>query len=243
MAIFIGTSGFNYPHWRGVFYPEGLPPARWLEFYARHFDAVELNVTFYRLPSKKAFEGWGERTPPGFAFALKGSRFITHIKRLRGAGDPLEIFLRRMKPLGGKAKAILWQLPPSFRRDRRNEARVGRFAAMLRRRGRLKHAFEFRHRGWYEPPPVPALMKPPFAPCRNDWPGLGAMDLSDPPFVYIRHHGTTGRYAGGYSTSQLREEAISIKDQASAGKDVLVFFNNDAEGHAVRDALRLREML
>jgi uncharacterized protein YecE (DUF72 family) len=114
--IFIGTSGYNYPHWwNGVFYPADLPQKKWLEFYAEYFDTVELNVSFYRLPRKEVFEGWYKRTPKKFVFAVKGSRFITHIKRLKDCRDPLSLLLDHASPLKEKLGVVLWQLPPQFK--------------------------------------------------------------------------------------------------------------------------------
>jgi uncharacterized protein YecE (DUF72 family) len=132
MCILIGTSGFHYSHWENdVFYPIGLSKNKQLEYYAKHFDSVELNVTFYRLPSKKAFEGWRDRTPPDFHFAVKGSRFITHIKRLKDAKEPLATFLENASPLRSKIACVLWQLPPG---SHLNLERLELFVKLLRRR-------------------------------------------------------------------------------------------------------------
>lgn len=111
--LFIGTSGYNYKHWPGVFYPPGLPQSRWLEFYCRHFETVELNVTFYRLPARKTFEGWYKKTPADFVFAAKGSRFITHIKRMRDCFQPIKVYKENALGLGKKLAIVLWQLPLS----------------------------------------------------------------------------------------------------------------------------------
>ena len=145
--ILIGTSGYNYPHWGGgVFYPKKLPQRRWLEFYSREFNTVELNVTFYRLPQESAFLSWRKRTPDGFKFAVKGSRFITHVKRLKDPGQPLKLFFSRVKLLKEKLGPVLWQLPPSFKS---NPKRLAGFLKALKKYKSIRQAFEFRNETWF----------------------------------------------------------------------------------------------
>ena len=146
MSIFVGTSGFNYDDWGdGVFYPEKLPQRKWLEHYSKFFDTVELNVTFYRLPSLAAFKSWRERTPKNFHFALKGSRYITHIKRLKDVKKSLKIFFEQSAPLKTKTKVVLWQLPPKMKCDL---ARLKNFVKLLKHYKKPYHVFEFRHESW-----------------------------------------------------------------------------------------------
>ena len=144
--IRIGCSGWNYQHWRnGVFYPPRLPPRRWLDFYAQHFDTVEVNATFYRLPKEPAVANWVRESPPGFLFAVKMSRYVTHIKRLRDLPPSLELFYSRIRPLAESPKLgpVLWQLPATFRRDDE------RLAEALKALPRGRHCFEFRHESWF----------------------------------------------------------------------------------------------
>ena len=147
MDVRVGLSGWNYAHWRGgVFYPRRLPASRWLEFYAERFDTVEVNSTFYRLPRVDAVARWVEQTPAGFLFSVKASRYLTHIKRLRDLGPGLERFLERIEPLLGSPKLgpLLWQLPPTFRRD---HERLSEALARLPRE--LRHCVEFRDPSWF----------------------------------------------------------------------------------------------
>src|SRR4030042_824334 len=149
-SLFIGTSGYNYPHWwNGVFYPPDLPQRRWLEFYAEHLDSVELNVSFYRLPKKETFEGWYHRTPQGFFFAVKGSRYITHIKRLKECREPLSLFLDHAGSLKEKLGMILWQLPPRFRFQKERLEEFCVLLSTLPRSKGLRHAFGFMEAKFY----------------------------------------------------------------------------------------------
>jgi uncharacterized protein YecE (DUF72 family) len=148
-GVYIGTSGYNYPHWwNDVFFPSDLPQRKWLEFYAEYFDTVELNVSFYRLPKKESFEGWYKKTPKGFTFAVKGSRFITHIKRLKDCREPLSILLDHSSPLKEKLGIMLWQLPPRFRFQKERLEEFCVLLSTLPRAKRLRHAFEFRDESW-----------------------------------------------------------------------------------------------
>ena len=253
---FVGTSGFIYPHWGGgVFYPEDLPQRRWLEYYAGHFDTAELNVTFYRLPTEGAFRSWYKRTPKGFAFALKGSRFITHIKRLKDCQGPLESYFDRARLLKEKLSVVLWQLPPRYKKDTQ---RLKTFIKSLKPYTACRHAFEFRDASWVAEEVYELLGEADMALCEADWPGMPQSTLNGPvtaspvpiryraSFVYLRHHGPGGEwglYSGCYSKAFLREEAERIKALLKQGRSVYIYFNNDAEGWAVRNALELKEIL
>ena len=238
---YIGTSGYSYSHWgKGVFYPPGLPPGRWLEHYCQHFDSVELNVTFYRLPSEKAYTGWYQRTPERFLFALKGSRFITQRKRLKDCQEPLRLFFERAGQLREKLGIVLWQLPPNFKL---NLVRLEEFSALLGRLPPVRHAFEFREESWFCPEAFQILKRSRMGLCLADWPVFNAKKSEDFDFIYVRRHGPGSLYSSCYSEEQLKRDAKKIKRWLGEGKDVYLFFNNDAEGWAVRNAGTLQALL
>lgn len=243
MSIFVGTSGFNYDHWGdGVFYPDGLPQKLWLEHYVKYFNTVELNVTFYRLPSKAAFKSWQKRTPKNFDFALKGSRFITHIKRLKGVKESLKIFFEQSASLKSKTRVILWQLPPKMKCDL---ARLKEFVKLLKNYKKPYHVFEFRHESWVNDEVFSVLIENKMGMCHADWPKFN-MDLPDDfPFIYVRRHGPDGGslYGACYTEKQLKEDARKIKKWSKKKKDVFIYFNNDTAGYAVQNALRLKQLL
>jgi uncharacterized protein YecE (DUF72 family) len=232
----IGTSGWNYKHWAGgVFYPARLPARKWLSHYATAFDAVELNVTFYRSVPRSTFEGWRAGTPREFAFVAKGPRFITHLKRLAVERESMEMFLDAARGLGPKLAGVLWQLPPRFRADL---DRLERFLE-ISRSGRLRRAFEFRDPSWFCPEVYALLAKHGAALCI-----ASARDRPCPreitsDFLYLRFHG--GAHGTGYADGELREWAAFAREFPD--RDLFAFFNNDPEGHAVRDAKRFRELL
>jgi uncharacterized protein YecE (DUF72 family) len=243
MGIRIGTSGFSYEHWEGgVFYPADLARAKQLEYYCGRFGTVELNVTFYRLPAMSTFEGWGRRTPDDFQFAIKGSRFITHVKRLKDPREPLRLLLGHARPLLPKIACILWQLPPGFHLDL---PRLAAFVALLRKVRGPRHAFEFRHESWLAPQVFALLRDAGMTVCRADHPRFGVEIPEETPFEYVRRHGPHegALYAGCYSEEELRQDAALIRRWREAGKDVFVYFNNDWQGYAVRNAMRLKEIL
>lgn len=236
---YIGTSGFTYNHWAdGVFYPEGLPQKEWLEFYSSKFDTVELNVTFYRLPTVAAFDSWHRRTPKKFAFVLKGSRLITHLRALQNCEEPLAAFFERAARLGDKLKVILWQLPPNLKI---HLERLENFVGLLQKqcRGPL-HAFEFREASWLSVELFALLRQAGMTVCRADWPFPEESLPDDFPYIYVRRHGTTALYRGNYADEQLRADARQIRKWLKAGRDVFVYFNNDIGGYAVRNALTLK---
>ncbi len=233
----VGTSGFSYKHWRDVFYPPGLAQARWLEYYAQRFATVELNSTFYRLPPEKTFDSWRRRTPPGFLFAVKASRLVTHLKRLRDVQEPLETFIGRARALEARLGPILYQLPPGMGRD---EALLGDFLALLP--ADLRHVMEFRNKEWYAGPVFHLLRRHNVALCLHDMAGSEPPDLATADFAYVRFHGTTARYAGSYSDQQLEEWARRIGGLGDLRR-VYAYFNNDIGGHAVRNAATLLRFL
>jgi uncharacterized protein YecE (DUF72 family) len=236
---FIGCSGFNYNHWRGTFYPEGLSQRKWLGHYASVFSSVELNVTFYRLPNASTFRKWRLETPPGFVFTLKGSRFITHIKRLREPEEPLERFFAAAQELEEKLGAVLWQFPPGFRADCR---RLERFLELLDRYP-VRNTLEFREESWLGDETVSLCRGHNISLCKADWPHFLVETPLTSDFIYIRRHGRNGDYAANYDPGELAADAGRIREHLDGGRDVFIYFNNDAFGHAPKNASELAGML
>ncbi len=241
-AVHIGCSGWNYRDWRGRFYPPGLPARDWLAHYARHFDTVEVNTTFYRLVERETAARWVRQTPPQFVFAVKGSRYLTHMKRLTDRDRGIARFFERIEPLveAGRLGPVLWQLPERLHRD---DGRLAGWLEALRAFPAARHCMEFRHASWFVPEIESILREHGAALVIADRPGLDLQAhalTADWTFVRF-HHGTRGR-RGNYSETELREWAQRI---ARWREDVEVFayFNNDWEGFAVRNAARLLRML
>ncbi len=234
----IGTSGWVYPHWRGVFYPSGLAQSRWFNHYAGQFDTVEINNTFYRLPSEQAFDHWCEQAPAGFVYAVKANRYLTHVRRLKDCAEPLKRFLDRARRLGNRLGPILYQLPPRWRP---NAERLAEFADLLPTD--LIHVFEFRDERWFEEPVRDVLARHGLSFCIFDLPGMRCPRWVTGPIVYVRFHGSSTLYAGRYSREELAGWAEMMRSFLSAGHDVYVYFNNDAFGHAVINARELQEMM
>lgn len=235
----VGTSGFSYRHWRGTFYPVNLAQKDWLDYYCKVFSTVELNVTFYRLPRLDTFKKWYSETPKYFKFALKGSRFITHIKRLKDPAEPLETLMRQIRPLRSKLAVVLWQLPPNFEMD---TERLKRFLKALKKYKR-RNVFEFRNKTWIDNEVIGLLREENACMCMADWPPF----VEDLPvtadFVYIRRHGKGGSYDTSYTTRELKRDAKRIKEYLRHKKDVFIYFNNDARGYAAQNALELKKIL
>jgi uncharacterized protein YecE (DUF72 family) len=204
----IGCSGWNYKHWREIFYPKGLPPRRWLDHYARFFDTVEVNSTFYRLPKRHAVENWARESPPGFLFTIKMSRYVTHIKRLTGLEPSLALFYSRIDPLVGSPKLgpVLWQLPPTFPRN------DDRLAESLKQLPQGRHCFEFRHPSWFAADVYTLLREHSAALVIGDSPKYPFQTHEvTADWTFIRfHHGRRGR-RGKYSESELEEWAQRIE--------------------------------
>ena len=236
-VVRIGCSGWNYPHWRDVVYPKGLPARRWLEHYATLFDTVEVNTTFYRLPSVSAVQGWVEQSPTAFLFAVKASRFLTHMKRLSDMGQPVERFYERLDPLvrSPKLGPVLWQLPERFRRDDE------RLAAALAGLPRGRHCFEFRHPTWFADEVYELLRRHGVALVIGDDPtrSFQTRELTA-PFTYLRFHHGGGD--GNYSHRQLGAWVRRIEEWRSS-VDVYAYFNNDWRGFAVENGTWLSERL
>jgi uncharacterized protein YecE (DUF72 family) len=214
-----------------------VPATRWLEYYATEFDTVEINNTFYRLPEVSAFDTWKARVPPGFLYAVKGSRFLTHMKKLKDPVEPLDRLFSRARRLGPMLGPVLYQLPPRWRAD------VPRLEAFLRSLPkRHSHAIEFRDSSWYSDEVFDLLSRHRVALCLHDMAGSATGRLSVGPFVYVRFHGPV-RYGGRYDDDLLNSWADWLRAQARDGRPIFAYFNNDTGGHAPRDARRLRGML
>jgi uncharacterized protein YecE (DUF72 family) len=247
-GVRIGCSGWQYRHWRGDFYPAELPQARWFDHYATKFDTVEINNSFYRLPEAETFARWGEQAPRRFLFAVKASRFLTHMKKLKDPEDPLDRFFTNARELGGKLGPVLYQLPPRWALDLERFEHflqaLARQSSALRKAGftrRVRHAIEFRDPSWYDERVYAAMRRHRVALCLHDMPGSASGTVSTAPFVYVRFHGE--RYGGRYQDRHLDQWADWLAGQVSAGIDVYAYFNNDVGGHAPRDAARLRERI
>ncbi|WP_395623052.1 DUF72 domain-containing protein [Sphingomonas daechungensis] len=237
-AIRIGCSGWNYKHWRGAFYPDGLPMRRWFEFYAAHFDTVEINNSFYRLPSPATFDKWREQAPEGFCYAVKANRFITQAKKLLDPEEPLERMMTSVRHLGDRTGPILYQLPPSLKR---NLERLERFLQSLP--SDAINVFEFRDPSWYVPATYELLDRHGASICAHDMRGSATERIAVGPVAYVRFHGGVGKYWGRYADEQLRRWAEWMLDQASNGRTVWAYFNNDIHAHAIADALTLKSVL
>lgn len=235
---FISTSGWSYDHWAGVFYPTDLKTSDWLAFYIKHFNTVEINNTFYHLPTPSAFEGWKEIATQGFIYALKGNRFITHMKKLKDPEKPLSLFLKRAKLLKDNLGPILFQLPPRWRC---NPSRLAEFVELLP--DNIRSAFEFREPSWFNKEVYNILRGKNIALCIYHMPDFESPIEITAKFVYIRFHGTDFLYGGRYSKTELSRWAEIIKGFIRKGMDVYAYFNNDANGYAVINAKELREMV
>jgi len=241
-VIRIGCSGWNYDHWRnGVFYPPRLPASKWLEHYAQSFDTVEVNATFYRLPKRSSVARWVEQSPPEFAFAVKASRYLTHIKRLGDPGPGIERFYACIEPLldSPKLGPILWQLPPNFKRD---DDRLAHVLEQLPKRQR--HAFEFREPSWFQPEVYELLRRHRAALVIGDRPEAHAFQSHEltTDFAFVRFHSGTRGVRGNYSETELEEWAQRIESWSKRAA-IWAYFNNDWEGFAPKNALWLKRRL
>jgi uncharacterized protein YecE (DUF72 family) len=238
--VHIGCSGWAYTHWRERFYPKGLPQRQWLAHYAEHFDTVEINNTFYRLPKPSAVEGWVEQSPPGFIFAVKASRYLTHVKRIKTLNPYVERFYEPLDALARSEKfgPLLWQFPANFHR---NDERL---SGALRALPPGRHAFEFRHESWFTEEVYELLREHGAALVIGDessrWVSSPHVRTTD--WTYIRlHHGSRGRH-GNYSKSEIETWARRLS-QWRRDTELYVYFNNDWEGYALRNARLLKDLL
>jgi uncharacterized protein YecE (DUF72 family) len=240
VAIHIGTSGWSYPHWTGVLYPDDLPVARRLDCFVRQFRTAELNASFYRWPRDAAFAGWRRRLPPDFLLSVKAPRALTHARRLFGPESWIARIARALAALGPRLGVLLVQLPPSAPID---EPRLAYFLDSLPRG--LRVALELRHPSWHQEGVFRLLEARGAAYCVMSGAGLPCVLRATAPFVYVRLHGPDPHrlYAGSYSDDDLRWWADRIGEWHAMGRDVFAYFNNDGGGNAVRNARRLGELL
>ncbi|SLM49879.1 conserved protein of unknown function [Nitrospira japonica] len=232
--ILVGTSGWTYGSWKGLFYPVGLPNARWLEFFTGQFPTTEVNYSFYHLPKPSTYEKWASQVPQDFIFSVKASRYITHVKRLKDVEDPWRLFLSHARSLGTHLGPILFQFPESFHRD---DDRLKDFLEMVRRgSSRLRLVCEFRHESWFSTGVYRLLNRLGAALCIGDSGRYPRRDVVTADFAYVRFHGRSRLFASNYTRRELDEEARKVKGYLRDGYDAYVYFNNDAEGHAVANA-------
>jgi uncharacterized protein YecE (DUF72 family) len=231
MGVLVGTSGWQYRHWRGLFYPGGLPQARWLEFYTERFATLESNASFYRLPRRETFAAWAERTPPDFVMAVKASRYLTHIRRLRDPEEPVRRLLDAAGGLGAKLGPVLLQLPPDLRADL---AALDATLACFPRSVRV--AVEFRHPSWYGDEARGVLAGHGAALCLADSPRRATPVWRTADWTYLRLHQGRATPHPCYGRRALATWAARLADGWAADETVFVYFNNDPAGCAVRDA-------
>jgi uncharacterized protein YecE (DUF72 family) len=237
-GVYIGTSGWSYEHWRGLFYPEKLPSYKRLAYYCEHFKTVELNVTFYRQPQDATFDSWRRNTPEGFLFSVKASRFITHIKRLREVAEPLEKFLGGALRLKEKLGVILVQLPPGLKKDL---SLLDDFLSLLP--GGVRFTVEFRNKDWMADDTYEVLTNHNAAFCIYDMPGLQTPVMATADFAYVRFHGGKSLYSSEYSEDEMRDWADKLRPILKSGKDLFVYFNNDTNAYAIANAKMLHRIL
>jgi len=241
MTEFItGTSGWSYKHWQGIFYPEKMPSAKWLNFYSDNFRTVEVNMTFYKIPKQTVFENWAERTPGNFIFTIKAPRKITHIKRLKNIKEPLSEFYRKMEPLKTKKQCILFQLPPSYPCNDKNIERIDKLLKIIWRG--YDHAFEFRHPSWWNNE-IYSLFRDRAMFCNVNGLGLPDEIIATYKSMYIRFHGKM--YDTLYSRDELEKiinEIVEISDKSDIRR-VYLYFNNDRMGYAIKNAFMVNEIL
>lgn len=238
MAIYIGCSGWHYDHWQGIFYPESLPKAEWFDYYARQFETVEINNSFYQLPGEETLKDWYQKAPDSFLYTLKGSRYITHMKKLKSAPAALNTFYNHAYLLQKKLGSVLWQLPPNFHL---NKDRLNSFCQSLD--NNVRNAIEFRHESWFCDEAYQILEDNNVGLVILSTPDLPEVLKTTADFAYIRFHGKTpgNWYQYDYSEAELRRWAAQI--QALDTKDIFVYFNNDFEGHAVENARFMKRLL
>lgn len=249
--IHIGTSGWVYGHWQGIFYPDNLSSKDKLKYFSQYFKTAEVNYSFYHLPRPTTYQKWYKETPADFLFALKASRFITHLKRLKGVKEPWKIFLKNALNLKEKLGPILFQFPPTFKAAEENLKRLEKFLAILRGRTshggstslNLRFAFEFRHKTWCDEKIYNLLKKYKVSWVIADSPRYPKAEIVTADFVYIRMHGSEVLFSSKYTKKELRVLAQKIKKWQRQCLDVYCYFNNDASGNAVKNAKQLLKFL
>jgi uncharacterized protein YecE (DUF72 family) len=240
--LYVGTSGWIYGDWNGIFYPENLQSKDKLKYFSSHFNTTEINYSFYHLPKPATFANWYNQTPTDFIFAVKASRFITHIKRLAGVKAPWEGFLENTLHLKEKLGSILFQFPPGFKASDENIHRLKEFLKLISSK-KLRFAFEFRHKSWCDEAIYKILKQFEMAWVIADPPRYPKAEVVTASFIYIRMHGSTTLFSSKYAYEELRTLAQRIQGWLNKGFDVYVYFNNDFQGFAVQNAKELLELL
>jgi uncharacterized protein YecE (DUF72 family) len=239
--LYIGTSGYSYKDWRDIFYPKGLAQKNWLAHYASHFNTVEINATFYRHFRREIFERWRSNTPDDFKFTLKGPKPITHVNRLEDVDALLTTFVESAMGLGDKLSAMLWQMPPSYKRESPQIVdQLAGFLALLPKD--VRQVMEFRHASWFDDSVYELLDQYGVGFCINDsnrWP---AREVHTGGFSYVRFHGPERLYASLYTVEQMQAWAEKLAPRLAVG-DVYAYFNNDYAGRALHNARELRALL
>lgn len=234
----IGTSGWHYDHWIGRFYPQKMRKENWLEFYAQHFDTVEINNTFYHMPREQTMVNWRDKVPTGFLFAVKASRYITHIKKLHNTAEEVGRFFVLASLLQGRLGPVLYQLPPSLHK---NLERLDEFILSLQRSDNA--VFEFRDKSWYDQETFDLMNRRGVALCVHDMGDKAPPRLVTGRVAYVRFHGTSGRYAGNYPDTVLQDWANWLKAQIPIVRAIYAYFNNDISGHALNNARTLKQIM
>lgn len=238
MAIYIGTSGWGHDHWRGPFYPREISGKHLFDYYSARFNTVEINNSFYRLPTEATVDAWRDAAPDGFVFSMKASQYLTHKKRLINPERYLPRMIDVAKRLGAKLGPLLFQLPPSF--HRKDERLQGLFEVLP---PDLRYAVEFRDASWFDEAVRDLLSSRGVAFCIFEFGDLISPQWVTADFVYVRMHGPVGPYLGSYSRQRLEQWAARIASWDKQGKDVFLYFNNDESGYAPHNAVELRALL
>jgi uncharacterized protein YecE (DUF72 family) len=240
--LYIGTSGWIYGDWDGIFYPENLQSKDKLQYFSSHFNTTEINYSFYHLPRPKTYENWYDQTPKNFVFAVKTSRYITHIKRLIDVKDAWKQFLKNTLHLKEKLGPVLFQFPPSFKVSDENIKRLKELLKLISKK-KIRFAFEFRHKSWCDEVVYDILKRFNIAWVIADSPNYPKAEAITADFAYIRMHGSTALFSSKYTNEELKTLAQKIRLWLKRGIDVYVYFNNDFHGFAVQNAKELLELL
>jgi len=241
MKIYIGTSGWTYYHWRKIFYPSNLKSENFLNFYAQHFNTVEINSSFYHLPRAKTFKNWHKKTPSNFLFSVKVWRRITHLKKLKNVKSDFKLFFNRAESLKEKFGPLLFQFPANFRATKENIKRLVLFLKFVRNREKIKAhlSFEFRHLSWFNNQIYNLLRRYNIALCWADTPKYPYEEEITADYLYLRLHGHEVLYASKYSRKQIKSYAEKIERLPKKIKNVYVYFDNDFHGYALKNAREL----
>ncbi|MGC1242261.1 MAG: DUF72 domain-containing protein [Chryseosolibacter sp.] len=233
----IGCSGYHYPDWKRVFYPEDIPQKKWFEFYCNHFNTLELNVTYYKFPRVDFLKSWHARSPEGFTFTVKAPRHITHFKKFKAAQRMVEDFNETVKEgLGEKLGCVLFQFPSNFHYE---AGRLNRIIELLD--GSLKNVLEFRHESWWDQSVFDTLRKSNIGFCSMSHPALPEKVIATSDIIYYRFHGVPHLYSSKYELTTLEQVAHEINDQPNASQ-AFIYFNNTADGHAITNAKQLQNI-